>query len=455
MPTVHGLQMSIPRQAIPGKGGRKIQVSEHPLIGLRDRHLANGSGIVSICSAHPMVLRAAMGLMRERNGLLLIEATANQVNQSGGYTGMTPADFADFVEQLTQAAGLPAERIILGADHLGPHVWRRLPAEKALHNAMALTEACGRAGFQKIHLDTATACADDGTAELPVEIAAQRAARLCGVAEQTAAQLSVPPPLYVIGTEVPLPGGGLDDLSPHVKITAPDDLFAMLAQFEAEFRHAGLSDAWQRVLAVVVQPGIDFGDRRIAPYRQDAAQALSAAHDRLPGKMTFEVHASDYQTPVALSRMVRDHFAILKTGPCLTFALREALYALSWIEEQWPDLRFRSRLLSVMEELMLNRPVYWQHHYQGTPEGLRFLRHFSFRDRIRYYWSEPESMRAVNRLIQNMHRPIPPALLRQYLPDLHAAGQRGANDADACEIIRQRICAELRSYVDACAGPAT
>jgi D-tagatose-bisphosphate aldolase class II non-catalytic subunit len=429
-------------------------LSDHPLIGLRDRHLTAGGGIVSVCSAHAMVLRTAMDLMRERAGLLLIEATANQVNQDGGYTGMAPVDFAAFVEQLAQSANFPTDRIVLGADHLGPHVWRHLPAEKAMQNAMELTEACVRAGFQKIHLDTAIGCADDEGADLSIEIAVRRAARICRIAEQTAAQLPVPPPLYVIGTEVPLPGGGLDDVQPHVKPTVAAELFDMLAQFAAEFYNAGLADAWQRVLAVVVQPGIDFGDRRCAPYRPDAAKALSAAHDRLPAKMTFEVHATDYQTASALSRMVRDHFTILKTGPCLTFALRETLYALSWIEEQWPGLPFRSRLPRVMEELMQNRPLPWQRHYQGTPEELRFLRHYSFRDRIRYYWSEPEAMRAVNRLIHNLQPPIPTALLRQYLPDLHAAAQLGAKDFDAGEIIRRRIFAALRPYVDACSGPS-
>ncbi len=425
-----------------------MDLNDHPLIGLRDRHLGTGGGIVAVCSAHPLVLRAAMGEMREREGSLLIEATANQVNQTGGYTGMTPADFATFVAQLAAAARLPSERVVLGADHLGPHAWRRLSAEKAMLSAMVLTRECVRAGFQKIHLDTATPCADDIGAELPTKIAAQRAVGLCRVAEETAAQLNAAPPLYVIGTEVPLPGGGLDDSS-HVRITEPSELLATIDQFAVEFRRAGLSEAWDRVLAVVVQPGIDFGDRRIAPYRTEAAQALAAVHGRLPGSMTFEVHAGDYQTAPALAQMIRDHFAIVKIGPCLTFALREALYALSQIEGLRPGLRYCSHLPNVMETLMLNRPEHWKRHYTGESDDLRFLRHFSFRDRIRYYWSEPEAMQAVNRLIQNLNRPIPQALLRQFLPDLYPAMHSGAIDADPRDIIRQRIRAILVPYLDA------
>ncbi len=427
-------------------------MKDHPLIDLRHRHLASGGGTVAVCSAHPMVLRTAMREVRARDGVLLVEATANQVNQAGGYTGMTPADFAAFIAQMAAAADLPAERIVLGADHLGPHVWRHLTSEPAMTAAMVLTRECVAAGFRKIHLDTAAGCADDHVADLPVETAAQRAVRLCRVAEQTAAQQDVPPPCYVIGTEVPVPGGGLEASQPQVRVTRADDLFSMLDTFAAAFRRAGLSAAWERVLAVVVQPGVDFGDRRIASYRPEAARALAAAHDRLPGAMTFEVHAGDYQTGAALTQMIEDHFAIVKIGPCLTFALREVLYALSQIEASWPGLRFCSQLPQVMETLMLERPQYWQNHYRGTYEEQRFLRHFSFRDRIRYYWSDPAAMQAVNRLMQNLHRPFPAALVRQFLPDLFPDMPPGTVDSDPRDLILRRLRGVLAPYLDAYAG---
>ena len=54
-------------------------------------------------------------------------------------------------------------------------------------------------------------------------------------------------------------------------------------------------------------------------------------------RLIFEAHSTDYQTPAALAALVRDHFAILKVGPALTFALREALWALDCIEREWID----------------------------------------------------------------------------------------------------------------------
>ena len=53
-------------------------------------------GVTSICSAHPWVLKAAMG---QKAGILLIESTCNQVNQYGGYTGMNPAEFVCYLRR--------------------------------------------------------------------------------------------------------------------------------------------------------------------------------------------------------------------------------------------------------------------------------------------------------------------------------------------------------------------
>jgi D-tagatose-1,6-bisphosphate aldolase subunit GatZ/KbaZ len=82
--------------------------------------------------------------------------------------------------------------------------------------------------------------------------------------------------------------------------------------------------------------------------------------------LVFEAHSTDYQTPQALQQLVRDHFAILKVGPALTFAMREALFALAAIEEELLPAHKRSGLRNVMENVMLDRPDFWQSHYQET-----------------------------------------------------------------------------------------
>ena len=95
---------------------------------LGDRVKAMPRGITSVCSAHPLVIEAALRRAALDGAVALIEATCNQVNQDGGYTGMTPRDFRRFVEDIAAAVGFPVDRIILGGDHLGPNPWRTLPA---------------------------------------------------------------------------------------------------------------------------------------------------------------------------------------------------------------------------------------------------------------------------------------------------------------------------------------
>jgi len=425
----------------------------NPLIHLRHQH--NGGqtgGRVAVCSSHPVVLETAMELAAAKKRPLLVEATANQVNQYGGYTGMTPAGFSAFIRRLSVSAGLSAGQILIGADHLGPHVWKKETAASAMAKAAELAAQCVAAGFKKIHIDTGMTCADDPDAALPPETAAKRAAALCLAAETAACDLRDPePPLYVIGNEVPPPGGGLEEGHQPVTVTDPDTLFSSLEIHEKAFRDAGLAAAWQRVVAVVVQPGVEFGDFVIAAYDRNRAAALSAVHNRLPGFMTYEIHATDYQTPKALNQMVADHFPLLKAGPCLTFAFREAVYALARIEDAWPGISERSNLRRVMNTLMDRHPKHWQSHYPPEKtETLDFLREYSFRDRIRYYWAYPEAAAAYARLIQNLQPPMPDALLRQFLPDLYPEIAGGALKPEPLAIIKHRIRNALNPYMQAC-----
>ncbi len=128
-----------------------------------ERHKAGERiGVTSVCSAHPLVIEATLrhALARGQE-FALIEATSNQVNQDGGYTGMVPADFRDFVHRIAAQVGFPIARLVLGGDHLGPNAWTRLPAAEAMAKAEVMVADYVRAGFRKIHLDCSMSCADD------------------------------------------------------------------------------------------------------------------------------------------------------------------------------------------------------------------------------------------------------------------------------------------------------
>lgn len=420
------------------------------MLDLVARHKSGQAcGIYSVCSAHPLVIEAACShALKADLDVLLIEATCNQVNQDGGYTGMTPDLFRDFVHAIAGKVGLPVERLLLGGDHLGPNPWTRLPAEEALQKAEVLIEQYVAAGFRKIHADCSMSCADDPT-PLPEDVIARRAARLIQVAEATQRRVGGEPCVYVIGTEVPVPGGAAEDL-PELEVTTPEAAITTLEAHRAIFAAEGLSEAWPRVIAIVVQPGVEFDHHKVIDYDRSKAVALSAALDDQP-HIVFEAHSTDYQTPKALKALVEDHFAILKVGPGVTFALREALWALDAIEREWIGGDEVSRFRHIAIERMTAEPANWAKYYHSTGAALRFDLQYSLSDRIRYYWPDARIAEAQERMFANLTgNPPPMALISQYLPEAHAALRNADLPSSPAALVIAHIGATLEAYRAAC-----
>jgi D-tagatose-1,6-bisphosphate aldolase subunit GatZ/KbaZ len=419
---------------------------------LRNRR-SEGVGVYAVCSAHPSVIAAALQQAVEDESVLHIESTSSQVNQSGGYTGQTPSHFAEFVHSLAKQAGLPRERVLLGGDHLGPYPWRDQPAAAAMRNACELVRACVLAGYNKIHLDASMACADDKLG--PDENAiAQRAALLCRAAESAFENLrsGSSPPLYVIGTEVPAPGGEvLEGTAPAV--SSASQIQHTLELFRTAFDSQNVTSAWDRVIGMVVQPGVEFGENIIFDYDRTKALALSSALPKHPN-LVYEAHSTDYQQPAALAEMVEDHFAILKVGPWLTFAFREAVFALSRIEQECLEHRKEFRISQVREALesaMLSNPIYWRSYYQGNEDELRLARVYSYSDRCRYYWGDAAVQKELAQLRANIDASPPPlSLVSQHLPAEYEAIRSGRLQERAEYMIQEHIRIVLRIYAAAC-----
>jgi len=380
-------------------------------------------GIYSCCSANEYVLRAALGKAKRYEIPVLIEATANQVNQFGGYTGQTPELFYGYVLGLADQIGLPRSRVILGGDHLGPLTFSMYEEKRAMAHARELIKQYVLAGFTKIHIDTSMRVADDDVnIRLPDEIIARRGAELCAEAESAYAERRkcVPdavPPVYVIGSEVPIPGGE-QKAEETIAVTAEEDLRHTIEAFHAAFMECNLEDAWKRVVAVVAQVGVEFGGDNIFEYNRQKASQITKAIRRYPN-LTLEGHSTDYQTKYALREMVEDGVAVLKVGPALTFALREGLYALENIEK---ELFFRadiqlSNFRNTLEEVMIHDDRNWVRYYRGSQNEQKFQRAFSLSDRARYYLTEESVQASVKQLVENLEKyKMPYPLLSQYLP---------------------------------------
>lgn len=416
------------------------------MLDLVRRHKAGQPvGVHSVCSAHPLAIQAAMRCGIADGREVLIEATSNQVNQDGGYTGMAPKDFADLVHSIAERVGLRRDRVLLGGDHLGPNCWQGLPAVVAMRKSERMIDGYVAAGFRKIHLDCSMSCADDPPS-LPADLVAERAARLCAVAERAWEQSGGEPPVYIIGTEVPVPGGAHESLG-RLAVTRPESARATLDAHRRAFEAAGLPAAWPRVVGLVVQPGVEFDHQKVIDYRPEEARALSRFIEGEP-HIVYEAHSTDYQTPDNLAALVRDHFAILKVGPAVTFALRQCLWALADIEREWlvgDGSRFKEVVLATMQA----HPEQWKKYYG---EGdVHYDLQFSLSDRVRYYWTHPEIQKAKATLIANLESHPPPlALISQYLPkhyDLIRAGQLRNTPHD---ILLHGMEMVLKQYSDAC-----
>ena len=368
---------------------------------LRDLILRNRAGeaigLPCFCTANEHVLLAVLAYAKRTGLPTVIEATCNQVNQYGGYTGMTPADFMEWLSGMAADAGVPMNQLILGGDHLGPNVWKNEPLDVAMEKSRELVKSYVQAGFKKIHIDTSMACG--GEPNPTFAQIAERAADLCEVAEKYAPDPSKL--FYIIGTEVPTPGGETEEPN-TLDVTSVARFHDTIQTHRDAWNTRGLDAAWDRVVSVVTQPGVDFGHTSVYPFLPVKAAPLREAIIDEVG-LTYEAHSTDYQSTNALSDLVKNHFFFLKVGPELTFRFREAIWALAQIEEEIINDP-KSLIRETFEQQMTKDPGYWVNYYNGSDKELRILRTYSYSDRIRYYWTDPEISKSLNLLIANLEQ---------------------------------------------------
>lgn len=424
---------------------------KHPMQEMMEkRRQGIKCGIPSYCSANELVLEIALRRAKLLNQPVLIEATANQVNQYGGYTGMLPKDFYKLVLDMAAEIDLPEQMVILAGDHLGPLTWQNLTEAEAMEKSIELVYQYTRAGFTKIHLDTSMKVADDAEGLLSTEVIARRGATLYkaaikGYEELKAEKPEAIRPVFVIGSEVPIPGGA-QEAEDSLAVTSVAAFKDTVATYKRVWEEEGVGEGMNDVIAVVVQPGVEFGDDQVFLYDHDAATELCAALKEFP-EVCFEGHSTDYQSPACLKAMVEDGIAILKVGPALTYGLREALFSMSLMENELVPAEERSNFIDVLEKVMLENPGNWQKHYHGDEKQLHLARKYSFSDRARYYIGQPEVIEAMNKLFANLNaHKIPLNMLHQYMPLTYAKVRDGILPLDAKELAMDGVTNFMLDY---------
>lgn len=223
----------------------------------------------------------------------------------------------------------------------------------------------------------------------------------------------------------------------------------------ARFSRRELEAAWQRVIALVMQPRVEFNHDNIinyqACYQSCRATSLSALLKEMPS-IVYEAHSTDYQMPDAYCDLVRDGFAILKVSPALTFAVCEALMALACIEAEAELLPADcySNLVTVLEHVKLSDPRHWKEHYHSSDRACPLLRFYCYSDPI-YYWNDARAQQAVTRLMADLESmPIPETMLSTWLPNQYAPVRKGALQPHPRVLIQHHIRQVLETYAAAC-----
>jgi D-tagatose-1,6-bisphosphate aldolase subunit GatZ/KbaZ len=292
--------------------------------------------------------------------------------------------------------------------------------------------------------------ADDAEGLLSTEVIARRGATLYkaaikGYEELKAEKPDAIRPVFIVGSEVPIPGGA-QEAEDSLAVTSVEAFKDTVATYSRIWAEEGVADGMDDVIAVVVQPGVEFGDDQVFLYDSAAAADLCAALKEFPN-VCFEGHSTDYQSPACLKAMVEDGIAILKVGPALTYGLREALFSLSLMENELVPAEERSNFIDVLEKVMLENPGNWQKHYHGDDKQLALARKYSFSDRARYYIGLPEVVEAMNKLFANLNAyKIPLNMLHQYMPLTYAKVRDGVLPLDAKELAMDGVTNFMLDY---------
>ena len=345
-------------------------------------------------------------------------------------------------------------QIILGGDHLGPLTFTRYNEDKAMAEARELIRQFVLAGFTKIHLDTSMKVAsDDPDTRLSDEVISRRGAELAQVAEDSYKELlktnpNAVHPVYIVGSEVPIPGGSQQSVDTGLQVTKVEDFKNTVSIFEKSFHEYGLDEAWNQVVGFVVQPGVEEKDAGCTPYDRSKAVDLMASIKEYPN-FVFEGHSTDYQTKYALRELVEDGVGILKVGPGLSFAAREGLFALAYAEKEvfadQPEKQ--SHFMEVLDAAMVANPVYYQKHYHGTPAEIAYRRKFSFSDRSRYYMPTEEVRKAQEVLFNNFKDGVPLGVLSQFMPLEYTKVREGRLHNDPLSLVKDRVIYTVDEYL--------
>ena len=241
-----------------------------------------------------------------------------------------------------------------------------------------------------------------------------------------------------------------EEVEEGMQVTKVEHFKKTVETFKESFKKHGVENAFEYVVGIVVQPGVEYGSDSVWEYDREAASELSKAIKEYDN-LVFEAHSTDYQTRYALRQMVEDGYIILKVGPALTFAFREGAFLLNCIEEEL--LKYDSNIeLSKFKEIldftMIKNPAQWSKHYSGTGYKVKLERKYSLSDRCRYYMPDEDVEFALNKMLDNLsNAEIPLTVLSQYMHNQYKKVREGDLKLNAYDLLKDIIGEYIEDYI--------
>ena len=216
---------------------------------------------------------------------------------------MTPADFRRFVEDIASARRLRPRRRSCSAaiisDQIRGSIFRPM---RRWQRAEAMVAAYVEAGFTKIHLDTSMGCARRARgARRRRRRRARRAPR--GGRRSGRATRAVGAARLRHRHRGPDARRRDACLGRRSRSRRPRRRWQRSLRTARPLPRAGIGDAFERVIALVVQPGVEFDHERVVAYEPARAKALDGVLER-ERSIVFEAHSTDYQPPELLQALV-------------------------------------------------------------------------------------------------------------------------------------------------------
>lgn len=372
-----------------------MKKTEHILEVMEQRKAATGvpMTLFAACPNSLSVIKASFRAAKRNNAPIYFATTLNQVDNDGGYTGMTQAEFTKILAREAAAVNYTGPYVV-AIDHGGPwlkdkQTLEKYTLEQAMDGVKKSYEAAILAGYDLIHVDPTVDITLPKGEIINIHVVAQRTVELIKHAEDFRKAHNMPPISYEVGTEE-VHGGLADDKTFDTFLT---DLKAGLAA-------AGMPDIWP--IFIVGKVGTDLHTTLFdAEVARKLTNKVRPYGSYIKGHYSDDVdNPQDYPT---------SGMGAANVGPEFTMCEYKALMELEQLELADANCKDKSG----MSQALLNAvhdSGRWKKWLRGEEVGKDLLECTKERQEwlvqtcCRYIWQNKEVLDARQKLYDNLQK---------------------------------------------------